>query len=108
MRILVIGSGGREHALVYRIAQSKLAQKIFCAPGNGGISDLAECIDIKAEDIPALLDFSRREKIDFTVVGPEAALASGIVNEFRDHKLKIFGPKKNAAQLESSKVFSTT
>jgi phosphoribosylamine--glycine ligase len=106
MRILVIGSGGREHALVWKIAQSKLVDKIFCAPGNGGISDQAECLDIKAEDIRGLLDFAKREKIDLTVVGPEVALAKGIVDEFRNQNLKIFGPAKRAAQLEVSKVFA--
>ncbi|MFA5411369.1 MAG: phosphoribosylamine--glycine ligase, partial [Candidatus Omnitrophota bacterium] len=106
MRILVIGSGGREHALVWKIAQSKLADKIFCAPGNGGISRLAECIDIRADDIPALLEFARKEKIDLTVVGPEAALALGIVDEFNRYKLRIFGPQKKAAQMEASKVFA--
>ena len=106
MRILVIGSGGREHALVWKIAQSKLADKIFCAPGNGGISQQAECIDIKAEDTTGLLDFSRKEKIDLTVVGPEAPLAQGITDEFQKYKLMIFGPNKLAAQLEASKVFA--
>ena len=106
MRILVIGSGGREHALVWKIAQSKLVDKIFCAPGNGGISKLAECVDIKAEDIPRLLDFARKEKIDLAVVGPEASLSEGIVDEFRNYKLKIFGPDKKAARLEASKVFA--
>jgi phosphoribosylamine--glycine ligase len=106
MRILVIGSGGREHALVWKIAQSKLVDKIFCAPGNGGIAQQAECVDIKADDIPHVLDFARREKIDLTVVGPEAALAAGIVDEFEKYGLKIFGPNKKAAQLEASKVFS--
>jgi len=106
MRVLVIGSGGREHALVWKIAQSKLVDKIFCAPGNGGISKLAECVDIKAEDIPRLLDFAKKEKIDFTVVGPEAPLSDGIVDEFRNYKLKIFGPDKKAARLEASKVFA--
>jgi phosphoribosylamine--glycine ligase len=106
MRVLVIGSGGREHALVWKIAQSKLADKIFCAPGNGGIAQQAECLDIKAEDIPALLDFVRREKIDLTVVGPEAPLSQGIVDEFANYKLRIFGPNKKAAQLEASKVFA--
>jgi len=106
MRILVIGSGGREHALVWKIAQSKLVDKIFCAPGNGGITQQAECIDIKAEDIPRLLDFSRKEKIDLTVVGPEVPLAQGIVDEFTNYKLSIFGPTKLAAQLEASKVFA--
>jgi len=106
MRILVIGSGGREHALVWKIAQSKLVDKIFCAPGNGGIADQAECIDIKADDIARLLEFARKEKIDLTVVGPEAPLAAGIVDEFKDHNLKIFGPNKKAASLEASKVFA--
>lgn len=106
MKILVIGSGGREHALVWRIAQSKLVNKIFCAPGNGGISKLAECIDIKAQDIPALLEFVRKEKVDLTVVGPEAPLALGIVEEFNKYKFNIFGPDKKAAQLEASKVFA--
>jgi len=106
MRILVIGSGGREHALVWKIAQSKLVDKIFCAPGNAGIAQQAECVEIKVEDIPALLDFARREKIDLTVVGPESPLALGIVDEFIAHKLKIFGPNKRAAQLEASKVFA--
>ncbi|MCU0651517.1 MAG: phosphoribosylamine--glycine ligase [Candidatus Omnitrophica bacterium] len=106
MRILVIGSGGREHALVWKIAQSKLADKIFCAPGNGGIANFAECIDIKADDILKLLEFAGKEKIDLTVVGPEAPLSSGIVDEFVARGLKIFGPSKLAAQLEASKVFA--
>ena len=106
MRILVIGSGGREHALVWKIAQSRLCDKIFCAPGNGGILQQAECIDIKADDVASLLEFARREKIDFTVVGPEAALAAGIVDEFRNYNLRIFGPEKKAAQLEASKIFA--
>jgi len=106
MRILVIGSGGREHALVWKIAQSKLVEKIFCAPGNGGIAQQAECVDIKVEDIPTLLGFARKEKIDLTVVGPEAPLSQGIVDEFKNYKLNIFGPNKKAAQLEASKVFA--
>ncbi len=106
MRILVIGSGGREHALVWKIAQSELAKKIFCTPGNGGISQLAECIPFQADDIPALVEFARKEKIDFTVVGPEGALSLGIVDEFNKYGLKIFGPNKEAARLEASKVFS--
>ena len=106
MRILVIGSGGREHALVWKIAQSKLAEKVFCAPGNGGIAQIAECIDIKADDIEGILDFVKREKINFTVVGPEVPLAAGIVDEFRNRKLKIFGPEKRAARLEASKIFA--
>ena len=106
MRILVIGSGGREHALVWKIAQSKLVDKIFCAPGNGGIADLAECVDIKADDIAGLLDFCRSEKIGLTAVGPEAPLTAGICDEFINQKLAVFGPQKAAARLESSKVFS--
>ncbi|MDD5129409.1 MAG: phosphoribosylamine--glycine ligase [Candidatus Omnitrophica bacterium] len=106
MRILVIGSGGREHALVWKIAQSRLVAKIFCAPGNGGIAHLAECVDIKADDVFGLLEFARKEKIDLTVVGPEVALSLGIVDEFIKAGLKIFGPNKNAANLEASKVFS--
>jgi phosphoribosylamine--glycine ligase len=106
MRILVIGSGGREHALVWKLAQSKLVDKIFCTPGNGGIAQQAECIPIKAEDVPALIEFARKEKIDFTVVGPEIPLALGIVDEFKKNKLSVFGPNKKAAQLEASKVFS--
>ena len=106
MRVLVIGSGGREHALVWSIAQSKLLTKLFCAPGNGGISQQAECIDIKADNIPLLLEFVRKEKMDLTVVGPEAPLAEGIVDEFRSRKLRIFGPGKSASRLESSKVFA--
>jgi phosphoribosylamine--glycine ligase len=106
MKILVIGSGGREHALVWKIAQSKLVDKIFCVPGNAGITKIAECIDIKAEDIPRLLDFARREKIDLTVVGPEVPLSLGIVDEFLRYNLKIFGPNKSAARMEGSKIFS--
>jgi phosphoribosylamine--glycine ligase len=102
----VIGSGGREHALVWKIAQSKLVAKIFCAPGNGGIAHLAECVDIKADDVFGLLEFARKEKIDLTVVGPEVALSLGIVDEFIKAGLKIFGPRKQAANLEASKVFS--
>ena len=106
MKILVIGSGGREHALVWKIAQSRLADKIFCAPGNGGIAQQAECVDIKADDIQGLLAFAKKEKIDLTVVGPEAPLSMGIADEFEKNGLKIFGPQEKAARLEASKVFS--
>ena len=106
MRILVVGSGGREHALVWKIAQSKLCDKIFCAPGNGGIAQIAECVDIKSDNIPALLEFARKEKIDLTVIGPEVVLADGVVDIFCENKLRVFGPNKAAAQLEASKVFS--
>lgn len=106
MRILVIGSGGREHALVWKIAQSRLCDKIFCAPGNGGISQIAECIDIKADDVLGLLKFAQKEKIGLTVAGPEVVLSLGIVDEFEKAGLKIFGPVKLAANLEASKIFS--
>ncbi|MBU1767565.1 MAG: phosphoribosylamine--glycine ligase, partial [Candidatus Omnitrophica bacterium] len=106
MKILVIGSGGREHALVWKISQSSLVKKIYCAPGNGGIAKQAECVDIKSEDIDGLKKFALRERIDLTVVGPEVALVKGIVDEFEKAGLKIFGPNKKASQLEGSKVFS--
>lgn len=106
MRILVIGSGGREHALVWKVAQSKRVDKIFCAPGNGGIAKLAECVDIASDDLENLLGFVKREKIDLTVVGPEVPLAQGIADEFRHYGFAVFGPSKNAAQLEASKVFA--
>lgn len=106
MRILVIGSGGREHALIWKIAQSKLADKVFCAPGNGGIAQSAECVDIKPEDTQGLINFSRKEKIDLTVVGPEGPLAGGIVDEFQNQGLAVFGPSKSASRLEASKVFA--
>jgi len=106
MKVLVIGSGGREHTLVWKLKQSKRVSKIFCAPGNGGINQIAKCVNIKVDNSRALADFAARNKIGLTVVGPEAPLAGGIVDEFQRRKLKIFGPDKKAAQLESSKVFS--
>ncbi len=80
MRVLVVGSGGREHALAWKIRQSPLVDKVFCAPGNGGISQIAECVDIKADDIAGLTAFASRNKIDLTVVGPEAPLSGGITD----------------------------
>ncbi len=106
MKILVVGSGGREHALIWKLSKSKKVDKIYCAPGNGGISLNAKCVNIKADNVGALADFAARNKIHLTVVGPEASLAAGIVDEFQKRKLKIFGPDRKAAQLESSKVFS--
>ncbi|MBF0483837.1 MAG: phosphoribosylamine--glycine ligase [Candidatus Omnitrophica bacterium] len=106
MKILVIGSGGREHALVWKIKQSPHAEKIFCAPGNGGIAALAECIDIKADDVAGILAFAKKEKIDLTVVGPEVPLVLGIVDAFEQAGLCIFGPTQNAAELEGSKIFA--
>ena len=106
MKILVIGSGGREHALVWKINQSPRVSKIYCAPGNAGISQLAQCIDIGPDKITALADFAQDKKIDLTVVGPELSLSMGIVDEFTKRGLKIFGPTKIATEIESSKVFS--
>jgi len=106
MNILIIGNGGREHALAWKIAQSSLAKKIYVAPGNAGteLTNLIENIDI--QDIDLLIQFARERKIDLTIVGPEAPLSQGIVNKFKENNLKIFGPTKEAAQLESSKDFS--
>jgi len=114
MRILVIGSGGREHALVWKLAQSPHASQIFCAPGNAGISQErtkktekpVECVPIGAEDLPKLLAFAQEKKMDFTVVGPDNPLALGIVDLFQQSGLKIWGVNQKAAQFESSKVFS--
>ncbi len=106
MKILVIGSGGREHALVWKIKQSKKAEKIYCAPGNAGISRMADCVDISVTDIKKLLKFAKKEKIDLTVVGPESSLVAGIVDVFEENGLRIFGPSMKAAELEGSKVFS--
>jgi phosphoribosylamine--glycine ligase len=106
MKILVIGGGGREHALVWKIAQSPMVETIYCAPGNAGIAALANCIDIHVEDIEALLKFARDKQMDLTVVGPEAPLAAGIVDRFEAEGLKVFGASKKAAELESSKTFS--
>lgn len=104
--ILVIGSGGREHAIVWKLKQSKFVNKIYCASGNAGISKIAALVDIKPDDINGLAKFAENNKIDLTVVGPEAPLVAGIVDEFEKRGLKIFGPNKTAAQLEGSKVFS--
>ncbi len=106
MRVLVVGSGGREHALAWKIAQSKKVEKLFCAPGNGGIKELAEIVNIKADDIDALLNFAKENKIDLTVAGPEAPLVKGIVDRFTEEGLRIFGPTKELAMLEGSKVFA--
>ena len=106
MKILVVGGGGREHALVWKIAQSPLVEKIYCAPGNPGIAELAECVHIGADEIDALCDFAKAEKIDLTVVGPEVPLTLGIVNLFQSAGLDIFGPDKAAARIEGSKGFS--
>jgi phosphoribosylamine--glycine ligase len=105
LKVLVIGSGGREHALAWKIAGSPRVRKLYCAPGNAGIASQAECVDLPADDIPALLGFAMTNAIDLTVVGPEAPLAAGIVDEFAAADLRIFGPTRAAAQIEASKSF---
>ncbi len=106
MKVLVVGSGGREHTLVWKLAQSPRVERIYCAPGNGGISKLAECVDIGANDMEGLVRFTRESGIDLTVVGPEDPLVQGIVDRFEEAGLRVFGPKKNAAILEGSKQFT--
>jgi phosphoribosylamine--glycine ligase len=106
MKVLVVGGGGREHALIWKLSQSQRVEKIFCAPGNAGISEIAECLDIKPDDIDALLDFAKYEGIDLTVVGPEAALVAGIADTFMKEERRIFAPVASGSQLEGSKVFA--
>jgi phosphoribosylamine--glycine ligase len=106
MKILVIGSGGREHTLVWKISQSPKVSKVFCAPGNAGISHLAQCVDIGEDNMVGLANFAQKMKIDLTIVGPELPLSRGMVDEFDRLGLKIFGPNQKATQIESSKVFS--
>ncbi|MBU2251625.1 MAG: phosphoribosylamine--glycine ligase, partial [Candidatus Omnitrophica bacterium] len=106
MRVLVIGSGGREHCLAWKLAQSPSVDKLYCAPGNGGTGLVAENIDIAATDIDKLLEFALSQKIDLTVVGPELPLVEGIVDRFKAKGLKIFGPVKDLARLEGSKIFA--
>ena len=114
MRLLVIGSGGREHALVWKLAQSRYVMRMWCAPGNAGIgeerlavnSSLVECVNIRAEDLPGLLAFAKEERPDLTVVGPDNPLGLGIVDLFQREGLRIWGPNQKAAQFESSKAFA--
>lgn len=106
MKILVVGSGGREHSLVWKILQSKKVEKVYCAPGNAGISRIAECVEIGATDVNGLVEFADNEGIDLTVVGPESSLVAGIVDRFEKKGLRIFGPDQGAAELEGSKVFT--
>src|SRR5436309_485882 len=113
MKIIVVGGGGREHALVWKLAQSPHAKKLWCAPGNAGIGGerllnggVVECVNISADDVPRLLEFAREKRPDLTVVGPDNPLALGIVDAFKASGLRIWGPNKKAAQFESSKAFS--
>lgn len=106
MKILVVGSGGREHAIVWKLSQSPKAEAIYCAPGNAGIAEIAQCVDIKATDIGALVAFAREHAIDLTVIGMDDPLMLGVVDAFEAAGLRVFGPRKNAAIIEGSKAFS--
>jgi phosphoribosylamine--glycine ligase len=106
MKVLVVGSGGREHALCWKIQQSPLVKKLYCAPGNPGTAAIAENVPIASEDLAGLVRFAQEQKIDLTVVGPEGPLCAGIVDEFQKQKLLCFGPNKAAAELEGSKAFA--
>lgn len=106
MKILVVGSGGREHALCWKLKQSPNVSTLFCAPGNAGIEQVAQIVPLKSHEIDALLQFAKKERIDLTVVGPEQSLALGIVDVFEKNGMAIFGPNRSAAQLETSKVFA--
>src|SRR5258707_1427211 len=106
MKILVIGSGGREHALVWKLGRSPDAERIFCAPGNAGTAEIAENVAISSGDLKALVRFARENRIDLTVIGPDDPLAAGIIDLFAAEKLRAFGPDKSAARIESSKIFA--
>jgi phosphoribosylamine--glycine ligase len=106
MKILIVGSGGREHALAWKIGRSPLAEKVYCAPGNGGTRLVAENVPLEETDMGGLVEFAAREKIDLTVVGPEGPLMMGLADEFEKRGLRIFGPTKKAAEIEGSKVFA--
>ena len=106
MKVLVVGSGGREHAIVWKVSQNPRVDKIYCAPGNAGIAGLAECVDIKAMEFDALAAFAKEKAIDLTIIGMDDPLVGGIVDVFESQGLRVFGPRKNAAILEGSKAFS--
>lgn len=106
MKVLVVGSGGREHAICYSLLKGKKVNAIYCAPGNAGISEIAQCLSIKDNDIDNLYKFAKENKIDLTIVGPEVPLVDGIVDKFEKENLRIFGPNKKCSMLEGSKAFS--
>ena len=106
MKVLVVGSGGREHAICWKLSKSPKVDKIYCAPGNAGIAELAECVDIKAMEFEKLVAFAKENSIDLTVIGMDDPLVGGVVDVFEAEGLRVFGPRKNAAILEGSKAFS--
>src|SRR5205814_3368774 len=106
VKVLVVGNGGREHALVRKLAQSPEADRIFCAPGNAGTQEIGENVSIPANDLPKLTRFAKENGIDLTVIGPHDPLAAGVVDLFEAEGLRVFGPNKNAARLEASKIFA--
>jgi phosphoribosylamine--glycine ligase len=106
MKVLVIGGGGREHAIVRKISMSPKVDRLYCAPGNAGIAELAECVDIPVSNYKGLADFACKEGIDLTIVGPDDPLVGGVVDVFEKKGLRTFGPRKNAAIIEGSKAFS--
>ncbi len=106
MKVLIIGSGGREHAIAYKVTQSSQVEKLYCAPGNAGIAQCAECVDIPVNDFEGLADFAVKKEIDLTIVGPDDPLVGGVVDVFEERGLRVFGPRKNAAIIEGSKAFS--
>jgi len=106
MKVLVIGGGGREHALVWKLLQSPKVKQLYCAPGNPGIARIAQCVEIRPDDLAGLLAFAQSQKIDLTVVGPELPLTLGVVDQFQQAGLRIFGPTKAAAMIEASKIYA--
>ena len=106
MKVLIVGSGGREHAIAWSVAKSPKVDKIYCAPGNAGISEYAECVDIGAMEFEKLADFAEQNSVDLTIIGMDDPLVGGVVDVFEARGLKVFGPRKNAAILEGSKAFS--
>ena len=106
MKVLIVGSGGREHAIAWKVAQSPRVEKIYCAPGNAGIEEYAQCVDIGAMEFEKLAAFAKEEQIDLTVIGMDDPLVGGVVDVFEREGMRVFGPRKNAAVLEGSKAFS--
>ena len=106
MRVLVVGGGGREHAICWKLKQDHPELELFCAPGNGGIAAIATVIPIKVTEIDLLLGFAKQERIDLTIIGPELPLSLGIVDLFQEAGLKVFGPTRRAAEIETSKAFA--